>query len=47
MMRPIPVGFTFHAEGVKLGIATDLGYLPASVCDHLRGCDVSGDGIQP
>ncbi len=35
-----PVGFTFHAEGTKLGIATDLGYMPASVCDHLRGCNV-------
>ena len=35
-----PVGFTFRAEGVKIGIATDLGYLPASVRDHLRGCDV-------
>src|SRR5271154_4354349 len=35
-----PVGYTFRAEGVKVGIATDLGYLPASVCDHLRGCDV-------
>jgi phosphoribosyl 1,2-cyclic phosphodiesterase len=35
-----PVGFTFRCEGVKVGIATDLGYLPASVRDHLRGCDV-------
>ena len=35
-----PVGFTFRAEGVKVGIATDLGYMPPSVCDHLRGCDV-------
>ena len=35
-----PVGFTFRAEGVKVGVATDLGYLPASVRDHLRGCDV-------
>ncbi len=35
-----PVGFTFRAEGVKVGYATDLGYLPPSVCDHLRGCDV-------
>jgi phosphoribosyl 1,2-cyclic phosphodiesterase len=35
-----PVGFTFRAEGVKIGFATDLGYMPASVCDHLRGCDV-------
>lgn len=35
-----PVGFTFRAEGIKIGIATDLGYLPVSVRDHLRGCDV-------
>ncbi len=35
-----PVGFTFRTEGVKVGFATDLGYIPASVRDHLRGCDV-------
>lgn len=35
-----PVGFTFRAEGTKVAIATDLGYMPASVCDHLRKCDV-------
>ena len=35
-----PVGFTFRAEGIKVGLATDLGYLPVSVRDHLRGCDV-------
>jgi phosphoribosyl 1,2-cyclic phosphodiesterase len=35
-----PVGFTFRAEGMKVGIATDLGYMPPSICDHLRGCDV-------
>ena len=35
-----PVGFTFRAEGVKVGFATDLGYIPASVRDHLRSCDV-------
>jgi phosphoribosyl 1,2-cyclic phosphodiesterase len=35
-----PVGFTFRAEGIKVGFATDLGYVPASVRDHLRGCDV-------
>jgi len=35
-----PVGFTFRAEGIKVGVATDLGYLPPSVRDHLRGCDV-------
>src|ERR1700691_3115804 len=35
-----PVGFTFRSEGVKVGMATDLGYMPASVREHLRGCDV-------
>jgi phosphoribosyl 1,2-cyclic phosphodiesterase len=35
-----PVGFTFSAEGAKIGFATDLGYVPFSVRDHLRGCDV-------
>jgi phosphoribosyl 1,2-cyclic phosphodiesterase len=34
-----PVGFTFRAEGIKVGVVTDLGYLPLSVIDHLRGCD--------
>jgi phosphoribosyl 1,2-cyclic phosphodiesterase len=35
-----PVGFTFRAEGVKVGFATDLGYIPPSVHDQLRGCDL-------
>ena len=35
-----PVGFTLRAEGVKIAFATDLGYLPRNVCEHLRGCDV-------
>ncbi len=35
-----PVGLTFSVEGVKVAIATDLGYMPASVRDHLRRCDV-------
>ncbi len=35
-----PVGFTFRVEGVKIGFATDLGYMPVSVRDHLRGCEV-------
>ena len=35
-----PVGFTFRAEGVKIGLATDLGYIPASVRNHLQGCDL-------
>jgi phosphoribosyl 1,2-cyclic phosphodiesterase len=35
-----PVGFSFKTEGVKLVIATDLGYMPASVCDQLSCSDV-------
>ena len=35
-----PVGFTFRAEGIKIGFATDLGYMPVSVRNHLRGCTV-------
>jgi len=35
-----PVGFTFSGEGVKVGICTDLGYMPASVKQHLKGCQV-------
>src|SRR6202046_4035838 len=35
-----PVGFTFRVEGAKVSIATDLGYLPANVRDHLRGSDI-------
>ena len=35
-----PVGFTFRSEGVKVGYATDLGYVPASARNHLRRCDV-------
>jgi phosphoribosyl 1,2-cyclic phosphodiesterase len=31
-----PVGFCFHAEGIKIGIATDLGYVPDSIKVHLR-----------
>jgi len=34
-----PVGFTFKTEGIKVGVATDLGYMPMSVKDHLKGCD--------
>jgi phosphoribosyl 1,2-cyclic phosphodiesterase len=32
-----PVGFCFEAEGVKIAIATDLGYITESVRYHLRG----------
>jgi phosphoribosyl 1,2-cyclic phosphodiesterase len=34
-----PVGFIFRLEGLRIGIATDLGYLAANVKMHLRGCD--------
>jgi phosphoribosyl 1,2-cyclic phosphodiesterase len=34
-----PVGFTFGAEGIKLGVVTDLGFMPPNVKDWLRGCD--------
>ena len=39
-MRPIRWDFRFRAEGIKISIATDLGYLPDSVRFHLRGSDV-------
>ncbi|MBS1830011.1 MAG: MBL fold metallo-hydrolase [Acidobacteria bacterium] len=32
-----PVGFALRAQGVKIGVATDLGYLPESIHYHLRG----------
>jgi phosphoribosyl 1,2-cyclic phosphodiesterase len=35
-----PVGFVFEADGVRIAIATDLGYLPSNVIVQLRGCDV-------
>ena len=35
-----PVGFSFRSQGIKVSIATDLGYLPDSVRHHLRGSDV-------
>ena len=31
-----PVGFCFDVQGVRIGIATDLGYIPESVKYHLR-----------
>lgn len=34
-----PVAFCFQAEGLRIGVCTDLGYLPDSVKVHLRGCD--------
>ena len=41
-----PVGFTFRAEGIKMGIATDLGYIPVSVRDHLARVRCAGYGIE-
>ncbi len=35
-----PVGFVFEAEGVRIGVATDLGYMPPNVTMALRRCDV-------
>ena len=35
-----PVGFTFIAEGVKVGVATDLGYVTESLRMHLRRVQV-------
>ncbi|HEY4362564.1 MAG TPA: MBL fold metallo-hydrolase [Bryobacteraceae bacterium] len=35
-----PVGYSFKAHGIKVSIATDLGYLPESVRFHLRGSDL-------
>ena len=35
-----PVGFVFETEGVRIGVATDLGYMPSNVSMQLRGCDV-------
>ncbi len=34
-----PLGFTFHADGVKLALVTDLGYMPELVKQRLRDCD--------
>jgi phosphoribosyl 1,2-cyclic phosphodiesterase len=35
-----PVGFLFEAEGIRIGLATDLGYMPPNAVRHLRRCDV-------
>jgi hypothetical protein len=34
-----PVGYAIRAEGVKIGIVTDLGYMPESICFHLQGTE--------
>ncbi len=35
-----PVGFVFEAEGIRVGLATDLGYVPQHVQQRLQNCDV-------
>jgi phosphoribosyl 1,2-cyclic phosphodiesterase len=35
-----PVGFVFSAEGVRMALATDLGYMPPNVQVQLRRCDL-------
>ncbi|HXB63097.1 MAG TPA: MBL fold metallo-hydrolase [Acidobacteriaceae bacterium] len=35
-----PCGFVFEAEGARIGIATDLGYVSANVKQALKRCDV-------
>ena len=35
-----PVGFCFQAQGIRIGIATDLGYIPESIKFHLRHTDL-------
>ena len=35
-----PVGFVFSAEGVRMAVATDLGYMPPNVQAQLRRCDL-------
>ncbi len=35
-----PVGFTLAAQGIKIAIVTDLGYIPDSLRVHLRSTDL-------
>jgi len=35
-----PVGFCFEAQGVKVGLVTDLGYITDSIRFHLRATDL-------
>ncbi|MGA3334365.1 MAG: MBL fold metallo-hydrolase [Terracidiphilus sp.] len=35
-----PVGFIFSAEGIRLGFATDLGYIPPNVREQLQNLDL-------
>jgi len=35
-----PVGFSFRVEGIKIGLVTDLGYVPESIQFHVRDAHV-------
>ena len=35
-----PVGFVLEGEGLRVGVATDLGHATTLVVERLRGCDV-------
>lgn len=35
-----PVGFVLHGEGLRVGIATDLGHATTLVAERLRGCQL-------
>lgn len=35
-----PVGFCLYAQGLKIAIVTDLGYIPDSIRFHVRGADL-------
>lgn len=35
-----PVGFVFSAEGIRMAVATDLGYMPSNVQMCLQRCDL-------
>jgi phosphoribosyl 1,2-cyclic phosphodiesterase len=35
-----PVGFVFEVDGARIGLATDLGYMPPNAKRHLKKCDV-------
>ncbi len=35
-----PVAFCFRTQGLKIGVVTDLGYVPESIKFHVRGSDL-------
>jgi len=35
-----PVGFSFHGEGIKISLVTDLGYIPDAIRYHLQGTNL-------